>query len=61
MRVVIDNNVSISGIHWMGNPNKILKSMLLKEFTSITSDEILDEFVSAMKRMKHPVSSLKLQ
>ena len=57
MRAVIDNNVSISGIFWKGNPSKILNSMLLKEFGPITSDDILDEFVSAMKRLKHPMSN----
>lgn len=57
MRAVLDTNVFVSGIHWQGMPSKILKAMLLDKFRSVTSDEILNEFVDVMKNFKIPMKN----
>ena len=57
MKAVLDTNIYVSGIHWTGAPDKILRAMLLDKFSSITSNELLDEFVSVMKSFKIPMKA----
>ena len=57
MKAVLDTNVYVSGIHWKGAPSRILRAMLQDKFKSITSNDILDEFVKVMKEFKIPMKT----
>lgn len=48
MRVVLDTNIFVSGIHWSGDSEKILRAWLLNKFWLVSSTEIIDEFVNTM-------------
>jgi len=45
MKVVLDTNVLISGIHWKGDSNQILRKWFNKELEVISSLPIIEELV----------------
>ena len=55
MKVVLDTNIFVSGVHWKGASSRIIEAMLMDKFEAITSDEILKEFVETMKSFKIPL------
>ena len=55
MKAVLDTNVFVSGIHWKGSSSKIIEAMHANKFESVTSDEILREFVEVMNGFKIPL------
>src|SRR3989344_3991567 len=52
MKVVLDTNVLISGMFWLGDSNKILKLWQKNKFKLITSKEIIEEFIRVMSDFK---------
>ncbi|MEW6609541.1 MAG: putative toxin-antitoxin system toxin component, PIN family [bacterium] len=50
IKAVLDTNVLISAIGWSGKPYAILKKWKNKEFTLITSIEILTELAKILRR-----------
>ncbi len=52
MRIVLDNNVFISGIFWKGVPNEIIKIAEKGRLEIFTTKEILKELFSVLKREK---------
>ena len=52
MRAVLDTNVLVSGIHWKGASSKVIEAILANKFESVTSEEILREFVEVMQCFK---------
>jgi uncharacterized protein len=55
MRVVLDTNVFISGIHWSGPSEKILYSWTDNKFEVITSIEIIEEVIKTLTNFKIPL------
>lgn len=55
MRVVLDTNVFISGIHWTGSSEKILRAWMNKEFELVSSLPIIDELVRILMSLKVPL------
>ncbi|MFT4309464.1 MAG: putative toxin-antitoxin system toxin component, PIN family [Candidatus Woesearchaeota archaeon] len=49
MRVVIDTNVFISGLFWMGAPNSILELWKKRLIQNITSEMIINEINTVLK------------
>jgi len=56
MIVVLDTNVFVSGIHWSGASEKILRSWILKRFKLISSIPIIDELVRILMSFKIPMT-----
>ncbi|MGB2762586.1 MAG: putative toxin-antitoxin system toxin component, PIN family [Minisyncoccales bacterium] len=52
MRIVLDNNVFISGIFWQGVPNDIIKLSEKGELEIFATNEILEELFGVLKREK---------
>jgi len=52
MRIVLDNNVFISGIFWKGIPHQIIKLAEENRFEIATTIEILEELFGVLKRGK---------
>jgi uncharacterized protein len=55
MRVVLDTNIFISGIHWTGASEKILRAWVNKEFELISSLPIIEELVRILMIFKIPL------
>ena len=51
MRLVVDTNVLISGIHWGGIPAEIIHAWVENKFTVVCSAEIIDEYSGVVRRM----------
>ncbi len=56
MRVVLDTNVFISGIHWTGASGKIINAWIDDRFELISSEEILQELAKTLLNFKRPLS-----
>lgn len=52
MRAVLDTNVFLSGIHWVGPSSKVLKEWFLNKFTLVSSLEINRELFSQFRDFK---------
>lgn len=55
IRVVVDTNVFISGIHWTGASEKVLRSWMLGECKLISSVPLIDEMVRVLQAFKVPL------
>lgn len=44
LRAVIDTNTWVSGLIWSGNPNRLIKQVLMGQLRSGTSPELSAEF-----------------
>ncbi len=55
MRVVLDTNIFVSGIHWSGSSEKILRGWINKEFELVSSLPILEEVVRILMSFKVPL------
>lgn len=52
MKIVLDNNVFISGIFWKGVPNEIIKLAEEEKLEISATMEIIDELFGVLKRAK---------
>lgn len=55
VRVVVDTNVFVSGIHWTGASEKVLRGWMLGEFTLVTSLPIIEEIIRVLMAFKVPL------
>ena len=56
MRVVLDTNVFISGIHWTGNSEKIIFMFRNKTFELVSSIPIIEEITKTLRNFRIPLS-----
>ncbi len=52
MRVVLDTNVFLSGIHWTGASHKVLREWFMDSFNIISSHQINQELFCQLKDFK---------
>jgi uncharacterized protein len=57
MRVVLDTNIFISGIHWPGHFQKILMAWFNGVFKLISSEEIIQELAETLLNFRKPLSN----
>ncbi|MBI2142992.1 putative toxin-antitoxin system toxin component, PIN family [Candidatus Woesearchaeota archaeon] len=55
MRIVLDTNVVVSGIHWPGPSENVLRAWFLEKFELVSSVPIVDEFVAVMEKFEIPM------
>lgn len=55
MRVVLDTNVFVSGIHWAGSSEKVLRAWMKNDFVLISSLPIIEELVRILISFKVPL------
>lgn len=55
MRIVLDTNIFVSGIHWTGLSEKILRAWIEGKFELISSLPIIDEMVKVLMSFKVPL------
>ena len=55
MRVVWDTNVFVSGIHWAGSSEKILRAWMDREFELVSSLPIIEELLRILMSFKVPL------
>lgn len=56
MKVVLDTNIFISGIHWSGASGKVLDAWFDEKFVIVTSEPILDELAKTLADFKIPLT-----
>jgi putative PIN family toxin of toxin-antitoxin system len=61
MRVVLDTNIFVSGIHWDGLPRKVLQKRLDYEIINIASIEIVEEVIRILNDFKIPLTKQDLE
>ena len=54
-RAVLDTNVFVSGIHWTGASEKVLRAWMEGKFVLISSLPIIDEIVRVLMSFKVPL------
>ena len=60
--VVLDTNVIISSIFWMGNSNKIVNLAIEQKITNFTSPQLLNELAKVLrKKFKVPEDKIEEQ
>jgi len=53
MRIVLDTNIFVSGIHWkQGASGKVIDSWLEGKIELVSSQEIIDEIVETLRDFK---------
>lgn len=52
MKVVLDTNIFVSGIHWNGSSEKILRAWMNKNFDLVSSLPIIEELVRILMSFK---------
>lgn len=57
MKVVLDTNVLISGLLWLGKPNRLLKEIEGGNLTLCSSKHLAAEKVSNRSLRRHPGES----
>lgn len=57
MRVVLDTNVFVSGIHWAGSSEKILRAWMEGKFELVSSLPIIEEIVRVLANFKLPLDA----
>ena len=57
MKVVLDTNIFISGIHWPGPSGKVLISWFDDLFELVSSEEIVEEITRVLMNFKVPLST----
>src|SRR3989338_8009316 len=55
MKVVLDTNVFVSGIHWNGSSEKVLRAWMNKDFELVSSLPIIEELVRILMGFKVPL------
>jgi len=51
VRIVLDNNVIVSGIFWKGVPSEILECWINKKFQLLTTEPIIEEYEKTLTRI----------
>jgi uncharacterized protein len=57
MRAVLDTNIYVSGIHWTGSSEKILRAWMSGTFRNISSIPIIEEIIRVLMAFKVPLES----
>ena len=57
IKAVLDTNVFVSGIHWTGASEKVLRLLFLDKFKLVSSAETIGEFVKIMASFKIPMKN----
>ncbi len=57
MRVVLDTNVFVLGIHWAGSSEKILRAWIEGKFELVSSLPIIEEIVRILANFKFPLDA----
>lgn len=57
MRVVLDTNVFLSGIHWTGDSHQVLRAWFTGKFILVSSPEINEELFAQIKDFKIQMES----
>ena len=57
IRAVLDTNIFVSGIHWTGLSEKVLRLWIQDEFTLVSSFPIIDEIMRVLMAFKVPLES----
>lgn len=57
MRVVLDTNIFISGIHWTGSSEKILRAWVEGKFELVSSLPIIEEIARVLMNFKIPLDA----
>src|SRR3989338_259966 len=57
MKVVLDTNVFVSGIHCRNASEEIIREWFKERYTLVTSLQIISEFVETMREFKIPLSN----
>ena len=55
IRAVLDTNVFVSGIHWSGASEKVLRAWMEGHFKHVSSVPIIDEVVRVLMSFKIPL------
>ncbi len=55
MRAVLDTNIFVSGIHWKGSSEAVLRAWFLGGFELVSSVPIVEEIVATLKSFKVPL------
>jgi len=55
MRVVLDTNVFVSGIHWSGSSEKVLRVWMNNDFELVSSLPIIEELIRILMNFKVPL------
>lgn len=61
MKIVLDTNIFISGIHWNGPSEKVIRSWLEKKFILISSVPIIEELVRILQSFKKPLTPEEIE
>lgn len=56
MRVVLDTNIFVSGIHWVGDSNKILLMWKEKRFELVSSIQTIEEITETLRSFRITLS-----
>ena len=57
MRVVLDTNIFVSGIHWAGDSGKVLRKWFHHEFDLVSSVAIIEEMTRILSSFKIPMET----
>jgi len=57
MRVVLDTNIFVSGIHWAGDSEKVLRKWFHHEFDLVSSVAIIEEMTRILSSFKIPMET----
>ena len=52
MRAILDTNIFLSGIHWSGASNKVLREWFIGSFVSVSSPQINQELFIQLRDFK---------
>ncbi|MBI1968495.1 putative toxin-antitoxin system toxin component, PIN family [Candidatus Woesearchaeota archaeon] len=55
VRAVLDTNIFVSGIHWTGASEKVVRSWMEEKFVLVSSLPIIDEIVRVLMAFKVPL------
>jgi len=55
MRMVLDTNVFVSGIHWAGSSEKVLRAWMNEDFELVSSLPIIEELIRILLSFKIPL------
>ena len=57
MKAVLDTKVFVSGIHWNGSSDKVLRAWKEGKFEHVSSLEIIEEISRTLSNFKVPLSA----
>lgn len=60
MRIVVDTNVLVSGLHWGGIPAEIVNAWANGRFKVVCSAEIIREYIEVLQRLNPGMPPAKL-